>query len=437
MGSLSFGQLMREAYPGAIYYYATIPYRVTRVNVKAKHVQVRREKRYTTQPQRTPPAVFPRLTAGSITGGLRIGNLACFECNLLVRESIRGVVEQRGRNESIFPYPLPRELGFVQEQPYFSRNFFTTGVVISHPAVLNPGIFPETLANFLYEAFMLMIPYDRQDIGHAADRFRTSRLPVIAEGQGFLAIYDQTYGSLRLSNRLLDVQTLGMALMEAFLLAGRTTNGGSAAVIGALGEMARAVFSEPRQALAIGDESGKSQDRDPEVWERIVMPGSKGLMVRTSEEFQVSRVLNTPAGLSYEGTPLSMAGANISVMPLLSDVAEIPGESQVGWYNIENEIIELAQAEENLSLRPVGPQLAAPEIDPVWLARVLSTYIDRSFAQRVAQETGAPFHNQDDLSRWLEKLCASVHERKQMEKLLNVIITLFIEHNANRDTPSQ
>ncbi len=28
LGSLSYGQLMREAYPGAVYYYATVPYRV-------------------------------------------------------------------------------------------------------------------------------------------------------------------------------------------------------------------------------------------------------------------------------------------------------------------------------------------------------------------------------------------------------------------------
>ena len=75
MGSLSFAQLMREAYPGAIYYYATIPYRVTRVNVKSKVVQVRREKRYTTQPQRTLPAVFPRLSPGGYFPGSQAGNL--------------------------------------------------------------------------------------------------------------------------------------------------------------------------------------------------------------------------------------------------------------------------------------------------------------------------------------------------------------------------
>ena len=63
LGSLSFAQLMREAYPGAIYYYATVPYRVTRVNLKGRQVQVRREKRYTTRPNRLPDRVFPRMNA--------------------------------------------------------------------------------------------------------------------------------------------------------------------------------------------------------------------------------------------------------------------------------------------------------------------------------------------------------------------------------------
>lgn len=42
LGSLSYGQLMREAYPGAVYYYATLPYRVTRVNVNSKTTRIPR-----------------------------------------------------------------------------------------------------------------------------------------------------------------------------------------------------------------------------------------------------------------------------------------------------------------------------------------------------------------------------------------------------------
>ena len=55
--------------------------------------------------------------------------------------------------------------------------------------------------------------------------------------------------------------------------------------------------------------------RDPDRYERVVMPGSKGLMIRTNEEFHVVRIATTPVGLSYEGTPTSMLGTGATVMP--------------------------------------------------------------------------------------------------------------------------
>lgn len=437
LGSLSFGQLMREAYPGAIYYYATVPYRVTRVNVKAKNIQVRREKRYTTQPQRTPPAVFPRLTSGGVSGAAQMGALVSLECNLLVRESIRGVVERRGRNESIFPYPLPRELGFFQDQPYFNRNYFTTGVVISHPALDAAGVFTETLAGLLYEAFMLMIPFERQDIGSAADRFRVSRLPTLTEGRSFLAIYDQTYGSLRLLTRLLDAQTLGRALVEASLLAGRITTAGAGAAVAAFSEMALDGFSQPREPLVFGSDGGQPvEERDSARWERIVMPGSKGLMVRTSEEFQVLRILNTPAGLSYEGTPVSLVGASITVMPLLTDVAEIPGESQVGWYDIETGQIEAFPAEGTLALRAAGDPQAAPLIDPAWLARVLATYFSESATANLAQHVGIYPPANDERADWFLTLAQEYARRGALIELLSGALSVYRGEVLVRNQPA-
>lgn|GEM_PF-233463 len=390
MGSISFAQLMREAYPGAIYYYATIPYRVTRVNVKAKVVQVRREKRYTTQPQKTLPAVFPRLTVGGIQSAGRMGNLLSFETGLLVRESIRGVVEQRGRNENIYTYPLSRELGYFQDQPYFSRNYFTTGVVLTHPALAVEGVNLEQLASILYEAFMMIIPFERQDIGFAADRFRTNRGTEIREGQPFLTIYDQIYGSLRLSSRLLDPHTLARVLAEACFLAGRQEAlRGSPASLSALVDLARAAFSNAYQPLVFSGASGQETARDPERWERIVLPGSKGLMVRTNEEFHVLRIIQTPAGLHYEGTPASMLGTSASVMPLLSDVAEIPGESQVGWYDIQSETVEAASGGEDLYFRPEGPAEQLAEVDVEWLRNALSAYLDGELLASLADQLSA------------------------------------------------
>jgi len=384
MGSLSFSQLMREAYPGAIYYYATLPYRVTRVNVKSKVVQVRREKRYTTQPQRTLPAVFPRLSPGGIFAGGQQGALVSIETSLLVRESISGVIEQRGRTENVYPYPLARELGFGQEQPFFSRNYFTTGVVLTHPALAEEGVLLEQVAVMLYEAFMLKFPFERQDIGFAADRFRVERGRLIQSGQPFLTVYDQTYGSLRLSSRLINPAALAQVLAEAaFLASTQESLVESPLSRQALAAMARAALHEPYQLVGFGPEAAAEQ-RDPDLWDRIIMPGSKGLMIRTNEEFYVQRILNTPAGLSYEGTPTSMLGSSASLMPLVTDVAEIPGESEMGWYDVATGTIEPAVLNYAVQFGPQGTAQRPVEIDPDWAARLLETYLDAAGLARLA-----------------------------------------------------
>jgi DEAD/DEAH box helicase domain-containing protein len=426
MGSMSFAQMMREAYPGAIYYYATIPYRVTRVNIKAKLIQVRREKRYTTQAQRTLPAVFPRLSPGGVFSAGRQDGLLILETSLLVRESIRGVIEQRGRNESAYPYPLARELGYFQDQPYFSRNYFTTGVVLTHPALSVEGVSIEEVAAILYEAFMLLIPFERQDIGFAADHFRVDREPVIRQSAPFLTIYDQTYGSLRLTSRLLDPTTLGQVLVEAALLAGKQPAlAHSPASIAALVEMARAVFLEGYEPLSFGAES-EIIKRDPDRWERIVMPGSKGLMVRTNEEFHVMRVVKTPAGLSYEGTPDSMVGTGASVMPLLTDVAEVPGESVVGWYAVDTGTIEPAEALESAQVRVSGEVRPAGKAEVVWLRHALSVYFAEDLLPKVAEQTGGGAGM--ERAEMIEALLA----RRPAKDLLDAMLSVYLDEVKSR-----
>ncbi len=383
LGSLSFGQLMREAYPGAIYYYATQPYRVTRVNLKTHQVQVRREKRYTTRPNRLPDRVFPRVNPAGVYSAGQYDELASLECQLLVRETINGLVEQRGGNESVYLYPLPRELGFYQDQPFFNRNYFTTGTVISHPVLGQEGVFTSALAELVYEAFLLLVPFDRQDIGWAADTFRQSRPPVIAEGQPFLVVFDQIYGSLRLSSRLLEPGLLGRVLLEASLLAAtqNVVNMNPASRI-ALGEMCAVALEQPLCRLGFGE----IEIELPEGMERIIMPQSKGLLLRSSEEFRVLRIVQMPGGLSYEGIPSSLEGSGAATMPLLMDVAEIPGESQVGCYDPSTGKIE-PLAESTLGFVPgISEDMAV--LNPQALVTSLGMHLEENHLQVLAGRMG-------------------------------------------------
>jgi DEAD/DEAH box helicase domain-containing protein len=62
LGTLSHGQVMREAYPGAVYYTGQ-PFRIYRVLEQAKKIQARSEAHYTTKPTALPTLVFPNLRA--------------------------------------------------------------------------------------------------------------------------------------------------------------------------------------------------------------------------------------------------------------------------------------------------------------------------------------------------------------------------------------
>jgi hypothetical protein len=57
-------------------------------------------------------------------------------------------------------------------------------------------------------------PFERQDIAIACDRHRASH-GHIAEGARFVAVFDQTYGSLRLSGRLMEDGVLREVLENA------------------------------------------------------------------------------------------------------------------------------------------------------------------------------------------------------------------------------
>ncbi|MBI4926915.1 MAG: DEAD/DEAH box helicase [Anaerolineae bacterium] len=419
LGSLSFGQLMREAYPGAIYYYAAQPYRVTRVNLKTRLIQVRREKRYTTRPNRMQDRVFPRLNESGVFSMLRQGHLINLESQVLVRESINGVTEQRGGNESQYPYPLPRELGFYQDQPYFNRNYFTTGVVMTHPALGGEGVYPPAIAELVYEAFLLLVPFDRQDIGFSADVIRQNRPPFLLEGMSFLVIFDQIYGSLRLTARLLEPGLLGRVLLEASLLA--AMQGGPA--LNAPGRTALAEMTA--EALVIGSRSLKFETVEasvPEDVEKVILPGSKGLLLRSSEEFRVLRIGLMPNGLAYEGVPTSLEGSGASTMPGLADVAEIPGESKMGIFDpATGDVTPLPEAVLGLA------EEAGEQVVPVHanlLAAALATYLDGPHLTYLAAQLGMPGLDVQDRQMAADQLVSHCLNVGKLGDLPRAIATL-------------
>jgi DEAD/DEAH box helicase domain-containing protein len=342
LGSLSYEQVLREAYPGAVYYYATQPYRVNKVSTQSKLIQVREEKkRYTTQPQRLPTLVFPNLLGENVYSSRRYGELIVTECNLQIRESLNGFSERRGPTQFISSYPADfAKTGVKFDAPRFTRNYFTTGVVVSHPALNSEGVNGDALANLLYEALFMKIPFERQDISFAVDKYRAQR-GFITEGSRFLALYDQTYGSLRLSSYLAEDKMLRATLEELLEL---TRNPEAPEInpetLRAAKDLCAAALEDSQDLLSGTNmvHQGYGDDKA-----RVICPGSKGLDVwHSNEEFEVEDVFFSPRDscLAYRGRRASTTDPTVKIILPINQVVEVPDESKMGFYNYHTGEIE-------------------------------------------------------------------------------------------------
>lgn len=332
LGTLSHGQLMREAYPGAVYYHRAVAYRVARVAMNTRKVSVRKEKRYFTKPVTLPLQIFPNVAADELYSDVNHGDLRMTECNLTIRETVVGFKERRGNNEINVTYPLPPSLGLFFDQPYFNRNLFTSGVVITHPALDGSAADLAAVSEAMLEAFLMEIPFDRQDIGVGTGVFKRE-VNEFPEGMKFVCLYDKQH-SLRLSGELVSES----AVRKIFLRAAEISGELPCTVKATLDELAR--------------ESGKRQfqreQRGVGVDERfvpIILPGEIGVDVsRGNTDFEVSRVFFHPTfNLAYRGVHVAdkarargrLEHGDAETIISTDRVIPIPGKSQCGWWDLE------------------------------------------------------------------------------------------------------
>jgi DEAD/DEAH box helicase domain-containing protein len=309
------------------------PYRIYRVNSFEKKALARREKNYTTKPQMLPTLIFPNLSEGNIFRAFSCSDLIATECNLQVRESLSGYKERRGPNEVGVSYPTASD-GIYFKMPRFTRNYFTSGLVLTHPILNAENVKCDLLAEVFFEAFLMLVPFERRDISFAIDKHRVDRGP-IAKDSKFIAIYDQTYGSLRLSGRLLEGNILQQTfeLMAKLLLrdevpeVNRETLSAATTILECFAREATETSLKPEEGFIT-----------PTNCERIIVPKSRGVnILRNNEEFEVEAVFYSPliGGLSYRGRYLSTTG-EVSDIVSIKSIVEIPGESIMGFYNFEN-----------------------------------------------------------------------------------------------------
>lgn len=196
LGTLTYSQALREAYPGAIYYYMARPYRVFQFNYRTGEIRVRRGPPWTTQPDMQ-NMVFPKFHGG-VRNYRRSDTGFVAEAEMQVSEQVVGFTEQHGpnkKNNKSFSYGQ----GSSYAQRPVSRSFETTGVCWHFPerALLSEGV-----AKQIRTALCAVCGIQERDLGIGIFQAKPSSL-WDAQCQG-ICIYDAVYGSLRLTKQLME-----------------------------------------------------------------------------------------------------------------------------------------------------------------------------------------------------------------------------------------
>jgi DEAD/DEAH box helicase domain-containing protein len=193
LGELTLSQSMREAYPGAVYYYMARPYRVYSMNSKQGEIYVKRERFYTTQPNLQSKA-FPDFKNGILQIWRNEDNFLA-EVEMKVSEKLSGFIETRGNTKVEEIY----EAGSNYYQKPISRLFQTTGVcwIIEKNSYLD-----ERIVKAVFDTFCDSFGIQSRDIGYGEFYSRIS--PFSLEKVKGLCIFDLTYGSLRLTQKLAE-----------------------------------------------------------------------------------------------------------------------------------------------------------------------------------------------------------------------------------------
>ncbi|MBW2005319.1 MAG: DEAD/DEAH box helicase, partial [Deltaproteobacteria bacterium] len=193
LGTLTLPQVLREAYPGAIYYYMGRPYRVYRFNYRSGEIHVYREKYWTTRPL-AQTMVFPRFQGG-ILNLLRSDDCFIAEAEMQVSQRVTGFTNQRGSIKEEHLYGPSSQ--FYQRE--LNRFFETTGVCwFFTENYLNS----EAMAHRILEAFCAKFGVQERDLGTGT--FYSNISPIGTEKCKGACIFDATHGSLRLTERLAE-----------------------------------------------------------------------------------------------------------------------------------------------------------------------------------------------------------------------------------------
>jgi DEAD/DEAH box helicase domain-containing protein len=289
LGNLTFSQLLREAYPGAVYYYMAQPFRVFSVSHSSGEVLARPERRYATHPL-TQVMVFPDLVSGLHRLQVGSGGFVA-EAEMQVSERVLGFKEKQGPNETTHNYGT----GSPYAQRPLQRFIKTTGVCWFFPDAL---VISDAVAARVLEAFCQEFAVQPRDLG--VGRFHVQQSPLGTGPLQGVCIFDGAHGSLRLTERLAEsfAQVVRVARNMAEL---ETTGGVPGPAVTALN-----VFSVLCDLLTnrpVGTTASDSATDSAAEWLEVIANGDKAIFLPNGTdvtEVVVIKRFFTPQGLKYQ-----------------------------------------------------------------------------------------------------------------------------------------
>lgn len=194
LGSLTYSQLLREAFPGALYRYLGRPYRVWNLKHAQGKVIAQKAKGFGITRPTSQTMVFPQFADEMYFLTRSVNSFIC-ECRTQVSLRVIGFIEQYGPNKKEVKY----EPGCPYAQKPLINYYDTTGVCFYFP---EEELQREALGRYIAGAFCRICAVQDRDVG--AGIFISNMSP-LGQGQirGF-AIFDTTIGSLRLTRQVPD-----------------------------------------------------------------------------------------------------------------------------------------------------------------------------------------------------------------------------------------
>lgn len=317
-GSLSYSQLLNEAFPGAIYRYMAHPFRVYQIKHLRGEIKTNAIKGIGKTTGIKLARAFP--TFGSETRVLYKSDYAFYaETSIQVSEKVTGFIEQWGPKKTEHIYGPDS----TYSQKPLARYFDSTGCCIF---VSDIEYSKEKVARYIALAFCRVCSIHERDIGHGV--FSAFHHPLGASQITGVAIYDGVQGSLRLTQFLIPniAEILQLAVQIAI-------KEGAMAIAGSISEISQKLVNcvETRtdtattQAAVIADDG----------WKLVVKAGERAAYHdgtgHINEEVKIIRYFFTPAGLMYELLPKD---PETKWQVAETFIKQIPGETQIEYYNL-------------------------------------------------------------------------------------------------------